>query len=89
MKSGIEYFRIKLLQQFLEATARSRSGLLTDLVNKATDPVIVMRRFRMLRQLAEYESQIVAKIQNFDTDDILDFSSDFLYEIRYITNYSS
>jgi hypothetical protein len=89
MKSGIEYFRIKLLQQFLEATARSRSGLLTDLVNKATDPVIVMRRFRMLRQLAEYESQIVAKIQNFDTDDILDFSRDFIYEIQFITNYSS
>jgi hypothetical protein len=89
MKSSIEYFRIKLLQQFLEATAKSRSGLLTDLVNKATDPVIVMRRFRMLRQLADYESQIVAKIQNFDTDDVLDFSQNFMYEIQYITHYSS
>jgi hypothetical protein len=89
MKSSTEYFRVKLLQQFLEATAKSRTSLLADLVNKATDPVIVMRRFRMLRQLAEYESQIVAKIQNFDTDDVLDFSQNILCEIQYITNYSS
>ena len=89
MKSGTEYFRIKLLQQFLEATHKARTHLLADLVNKATDPVITMRRFRMLCQLAEYESQIVAKIQKFDTDDGLDFDSTMFHEIQYITNYSS
>jgi hypothetical protein len=89
MKSGLEYFRIKLLQQFLSAVNDSRQSLLSDLVNKATDPVIVMRRFRMLQQLADYEAQIVAKIQNFDTDDCLDFVPAWFDELQYITNYSS
>jgi hypothetical protein len=89
MKSGLEYFRIKLLQQFLSAVNDSRQSLLSDLANKATDPVIVMRRFRMLQQLADYEAQIVAKIQTFDTDDYLDFGPAWFNELQYITNYSS
>ena len=89
MKSSNNYFRIKLLQQFLNATDRARQQLTASLIDHATDPVIVMRRFRMIKQLAEYEAQIVTKIQNFDTDDVLDFDPVILNEIKFITNYSS
>lgn len=69
---GIKYYKIKLLKKLFEQTAQFRQELFEQLVVNATDPVIVKRRLRILRQLNSYENQLVVKIQNFSTDDIED-----------------
>lgn len=64
------FFKILVLDQFLEDNANNRKILLDELKNNACDPVIRMRRIRMLHQLAMYESEIIQKIDKFDSDDI-------------------
>jgi len=63
---------------------------LTELIDYATDPVIVKRRLRMLSQLSQIESQIILKIQAFETNDVDDIDIEMLcVEIRHITNRNS
>jgi hypothetical protein len=68
-----------------------RTLLEKELQEKASDPVIFKRRFRMLSQLADYESQIYKKIYNFVTDDVCDYIQ-VIYliktEIQNVTNRS-
>ena len=68
-----------------------KTQLQQDLYAKASDPVIFKRRFRMLSQLAEYESQIYKKIHNFKTNDIDDYVStmqQILIELYNVTDRS-
>lgn len=69
---NIWYFKIRLLREFLTATETTRQKLVEDLVTYAIDPTIRMRRLRMLRQLADFESQIIDKIYKLETDNIRD-----------------
>lgn len=68
-----------------------RTILKKELQERASDPVIFKRRFRMLTQLAEYESQVYKKIYSFDTDDFQDYNSAIsliVQEIQDVTNRS-
>jgi len=67
------FLRLSMLRKFLSHSEKLKKNLLQELVARATDPVIRMRRFRMLRQLNLYESQIIKKIENLETDDSYDF----------------
>lgn len=67
------FLRLKMLKSFLAYTTGLKDQLLHELIDYATDPVICMRRFRMLQQISAYESQAIKKIQNLQTDDPLDF----------------
>jgi hypothetical protein len=73
MSPGEKYFRIKLLQRFLQISDKNKRRLMRELIDNATDDIITMRRFRMLEQLARFESQIINKIYHFETDDVADF----------------
>jgi hypothetical protein len=75
---NIKFYKIRLLKEFLQHTGQSRNMLFEELVNNATDPVIYKRRFRMLHHLDQYESQIIKKIYDFDTDDVADLTTDTL-----------
>lgn len=76
-----------MLTQFLDEVKKHREQLLNELVDKATDPVIRMRRFRMLSQLSQYESQIINKIAEVETDNINDLLGlDFILEISTVIN---
>ena len=77
MQPNTKFYKIKILQQFLAETAKARQALLNELITSATDPVIVKRRYRMLRHLALYENQIIEKIQNFETNDVSDITDSF------------
>ena len=59
-----------------------RTELLQDLVAYTTDPVRYARRIRMLTQLSQYEHELIAKIDNFESKDVLDFD----YALANITN---
>lgn len=58
-----------------------------ELLTNATDPVICMRRFRMLQQISVYEGMAIKKIQNLETDDVLDFlKPSFIKEADAVVN---
>ena len=69
----VNYYKIKTTKKLIEIANNHRNKLLTELVDYATDPVIVTRRLRMLSQLSQIESQLLSKLQSFETDDINDF----------------
>ena len=83
--------KISLARDFLNETSEARQDLLNELIIYATDPVIFKRRLRMLSQLAEYEAQILKKIQLFELDNLDDFTLQFIImsELRSIIDRSS
>jgi len=86
------FLRLSMLRKFLSHSEKLKKNLLQELVARATDPVIRMRRFRMLRQLSLYESQIIKKIENLETDDSYDFvfySNSLEHEANLIVNKSA
>lgn len=87
MQQDYIFFRLNILTQFLDEVKKHRAQLLNELIDRATDPVIRMRRFRMLSQLSQYESQIIDKIANVETDNVNDFNENMLdFEISRIVN---
>lgn len=62
--------RINLLCEFLSEVERVKKLLLDELIDNATDPVIRMRRFRMLQNLAQMESDMIQKISAFQSDNL-------------------
>ena len=90
MIGHVNYYKIKTTKKLIEIANDHRVKLLTELVDYATDPVIVKRRLRMLSQLSQIESQLLSKIQSFETDDITDFNFQTLFkEINRVTNRNS
>ena len=90
MTVHVNYYKIKTTKKLIEIANDHRVKLLTELVDYATDPVIVKRRLRMLSQLSQIESQLLSKIQSFETDDITDFNFQTLFkEINRVTNRNS
>lgn len=82
--------KLDLTKQALDQFFLTRQSLLDDLIIYATDPVVVKRRFRMLRQLSLYEAQILNKIYSFDSENINDFSIDHIkHELSYVINKSA
>jgi hypothetical protein len=68
------FYKTRLIYQISQYIADHRQTLLEDLVAYSKDPVRYSRRIRMLTQLAEYEQQILKKINNFETNDEEDIS---------------
>jgi hypothetical protein len=84
------FLKVKLLDDFLKETHKHRQKLLEELIVKTNNPVIKMRRFRMLSQLAEYESITIKKIMLLDTDLVTDFvDGGYRGEISNIVDRSS
>ena len=82
--------KLELTRQALDHFCWARQSLLDDLIIYATDPIVVKRRFRMLRQLSRYEAQILNKIYSFDSEDINDFSINHIkHELSYVINKSA
>jgi hypothetical protein len=78
MTPNIKFYKIKLLKELIEATHNERAILLGELIDHAIDPTVFKRRIRMIKHLNIYESQLIQKIQDFDTDDVRDFEKVFL-----------
>ena len=86
----ITFLKLCILQDFLDAVAQEKQRLCKEQIERATDPIIRMRRFRMLHQLCDYESQVIKKIHGFQTDDPADLlHNPFIEEIRHIVNRSA
>jgi hypothetical protein len=81
------FFRIKLLKDVLRETQKERQQLFDELVANATNPVVFMRRYRMLAQLSLFEAQLIEKIYNIDTDCEDDFKgAEYFQHIKHVTD---
>ena len=93
MHNNHTFFKLKLLTDFLKTIAESKQLLLNECIEiGGTDPVILMRRFRKLSQLCQYESDIINKINNFEItsfDDVNASRQNILYELHFVTNRSA
>ena len=72
MTVNFDFYKLKLVQDTIRLVADARSKLLDELLIHASDPTIKMRRFRMLKQLSQFESQMIEKIWRFKTNDLQD-----------------
>jgi len=67
----------------------ARIQLHRELYSMGDDPILLKRRFRMLSQLANYESQIYKKIYNFSSNNPSDYTDTLIQikdELLHITN---
>jgi hypothetical protein len=84
---NFDFYKLKLVQDTVQLIADARTKLLEELVIHASDPTIKMRRFRMLKQLSQFESQIIEKIWRFETVDHQDLLQiNFLEEIQSVVS---
>lgn len=67
------FLKLLLTQQIVNSIGAERQTLQHELISVAGDPVLLKRRFRMLKQLAMYESQILDKIYNFELHNVNDY----------------
>ena len=87
MTINFDFYKLKLVQDTVQLVADARTKLLEELLIHASDPTIKMRRFRMLKQLSQFESQIIEKIWKFETDDHRDLLQiKLLDEIRSVVS---
>lgn len=66
------FYKTKLIFKMSTYIADKRKIVLRDLVAYTADPVRSSRRMRTLKQLAQYEHDMLVKIQNFETDETND-----------------
>jgi hypothetical protein len=84
---NFDFYKLKLVQDTVQLVADARTKLLEELIIHASDPTIKMRRFRMLKQLSQFESQMIEKIWRFETDDHRDLLQiKLLDEIRSVVS---
>lgn len=90
MQINQTFFKLKLLKDLLKESTKVRQTLLDECIDiGGSNPIVLMRRFRMLTQLSQYESSIITKIYNFEItslDDVNNSYQLFLNEIVTITN---
>jgi hypothetical protein len=75
--------------QLLEDGEKIKQQLISEMLDIATDDILFMRRFRMLQQLAEIESQTVNKIYHYKTNDVRDYQhciSEIRTELAYVAS---
>jgi hypothetical protein len=94
MKPNTTFFKLKVVNDFLKATSEARNTLLEECIGQGgTDPVVRMRRFRMLSQLSQFEADTIKKIYNFDSDNDVDNLTQglklLLDEVKAVTNRSA
>jgi hypothetical protein len=82
MKDKHAFYRSYVINQAVKCANNIRNDLLFELTANTTNPTIVNRRCRMLKQLSLLESQIITKLSNFRTNDYKDYER----AIKFIVN---
>lgn len=74
MQINQTFFKLKLLKDCLTESIKTKQILLDECINAGgTNSTILMRRFRMISQLAQWESEITNKIYNFEISSLREF----------------
>jgi len=88
--SQTELFLKLTITHIVSSHINQRKELLQqELIEFANDPILLKRRYRMISQLADYESQIYKKIYQFRSNDINDYklaAEQLIHEIYMVSN---
>jgi len=68
-----KFFKLRLLKQCLAESSQARETLFNDLVANASNSDLFKQRFETLNLLSQRESELIKKILEFETDNVLDF----------------
>jgi hypothetical protein len=71
-----KFFKLRLLKQCLAESSQARETLFNDLVSNASDSNLFKQRVETFSLLSQRESELIKKILEFETDDVLDFDID-------------
>lgn len=80
------YYKLITTEIINTHIGQHRAALQKELFELATDDVLLRRRYRMLSQLAQYESQILKKIYQFNSNQISDYCDAVAIAIREINH---
>lgn len=80
------YYKLITTEIINNHIGQHRAALQKELFELATDDVLLRRRYRMLSQLAQYESQIYKKIYQFHSNEINDYRDAVAIVIRELTH---
>lgn len=93
MQINQTFLKLKLLKELLKKSIQVRQTLLDECIDiGGTDSTILMRRFRMLDQLNQFESNIINKIYNFEItsfSEVIDGQRQIDCEIDLVTSRSA
>lgn len=81
--------KLQCVVMFNDLIRTQHTELEQELLESGTDAVWFARRFRMLEQLSAYQSQLIKKIYDFETDcsqDYADGMAEIISEIRAVTS---
>jgi hypothetical protein len=67
------FYKLIVVDLVNKSISYHRTALHQELCELANDPILLKRRFRMIAQLADYESQIYKKIYKFNSSNINDY----------------
>lgn len=82
MQINQTFFKLKLLKDCLTDSIKIKQLLLDECITAGgTDSTILMRRFRMISQLAQWEADITNKIYNFQITSLSEFE-DIQHELK-------
>jgi hypothetical protein len=81
MNFNLLYYRLHATEKILVMINEAVTLVQQQLIEHALDHIKVLRRFRMLKQLSQYQAQIIGKIPNLQSDDPNDFDN-FLETVR-------
>jgi len=84
-----KFEKLSAIDLLISESITIKQALINELIDAATDDIVFMRRVRMLRQLSEYEHQIIKKIYRFDTDNVNDYKkaiNQIIYESHVTTS---
>jgi len=90
--SNHKFQKILAISQLLEESEKIKQQLMSELLTVATDDIMFMRRFRMLEQLTNFESQAINKIYHFNTNYVRDYqhcTQEILNELNDVSSRSS
>jgi hypothetical protein len=89
MATNSNYYQAWAINELVNCIDTKRKELLFELVSNANNPVVFKRRCRMIKQLCTFESQIITKINRFNTNNLQDYESavaTLLNEIKFVTS---
>jgi hypothetical protein len=77
------YIKTNIIYKSLKLIEKNKNLALRDLAAYANDPVRYKRRLRFLRELSQYELNLLTNFENFVPDNVEhDFNNDTLKKIR-------
>ncbi len=84
-----KFYKILAINCLIDESSKIKQELFNEILVHGSDSIIFMRRFRMLRQLSDFEEQMTNKIYQFKTNDHKDYMTGINFLIKELHTIAS